>query len=211
MNTDERQRMMNTRGATRQEPLPSVSIRVHLRLFLFLEIRVHSRFGKQKAGTVPIRLDRPSRPFVEPENLVRDFGFSAPGSPDPGAAWILQQVMATPLKAWEPTRGPSPDGPASFPGDRSPDRRSQAATVAKRAPRQRSRAFLCPCWLPFPPTGGPTSGNWLAPPSWRSAVPRVSSLPVPRPSGKHPPELAVRSGKLGSGGSSSLLNQSQSA
>ena len=100
---------------------------------------------------------------------------------------------------------------ASVPCDRPGDRRCGTRQHVEKTPRSCSPHSGSPS-QPFPPSFGPkSSGKGSAPGSFRyRAVPRASTVLHPRPSRKHPPELACRSRRFGSGGSSSLLNQSQS-
>jgi hypothetical protein len=99
---------------------------------------------------------------------------------------------------------------ASVPCDRPGDRRCGTGQCVEKTPRSCSPSLGSPS-QPFPPSFGPKSGKGSAPGSFRyRAVPRASTVLHPRPSRKHPPELACRSRRFGSGGSSSLLNQSQS-
>jgi hypothetical protein len=99
----------------------------------------------------------------------------------------------------------------SVPCDRPADRRRGTCQRSEKAPRPCSKS-LDSSSRPFPPSCGPKSGKGSAPGRFRyRAVPRrASTVPHPRPSRRHPPELACRSGRFGSGGSSSLLNQSKS-
>lgn len=165
----------------------------------------------QKTGTMAIPPDRSSRSF-EPAACLSEqpMSVSARRSP-PAPAALEYYVNRLPGKCRARRLFQPPGCRASVPCDRPGDRRrGTCRRLEEKTPRSCSSTRGSPS-QPFPPSFGPKSEKRSAPGSFRyRAVPRASTILHPRPFRKHPPELASRSRRFGSGGSSSLPNQSQS-
>ena len=164
--------------------------------------------GTQKTGTVAIPPDLPSRSF-EPAVSEQPCRSPRAGAP-PAPATLEYYINRLPGECRDRRWFPPPGGIASVPCDRPADRRHPDPRSAKKTPRSFPTSQGS-SWQPFPPSYGPKAGKRSAPGGFRHrAVPRASHVLHPRPSRKHPPELACRSGRFGSGGSSSLPIQSHS-
>jgi len=164
----------------------------------------------QKTGTLAIPPDRSSRSF-EPAACLSEQpkSVSARRSP-PAPAALEYYINRLPGKCRARRLFQPPGCRASVPCDRPGDRRCGTCRLEEKTPRSCSSSRGSPS-QPFPPSFGPKSEKRSAPGSFRyRAVPRASTILHPRPFRKYPPELASRSRRLGSGGSSSLPNQSQS-